>query len=193
MAVTLLIVLTGTAYTFILPKKYASAVRILVREDTMDVDVFDRQMSPGYNPFFLRTQERLIKSNPVLYQVIDNLNLQKIWGEKLNEDKGPVSREIALQILQSSVHVEQDRDTSIIIINVTREDPEEAAQIANEIASVYPEHRLGQRRHEIRRAIDVLDNEVQKQQEQVDKAEADLEKAKKLGATAEQIKEAEKW
>lgn len=184
LAVALLIIITGTAYTFTMAKKYRATVRILVREDVMNVDVFERQMTPGYNPFFLRTQERIIKARPLLYQVINNLNLLQIWGEKLSDDKSPLEKELALRYMNANVNVEQDRDTSLININVIQEDPDLAARIANEIAAVYRDQRLQFKRRDVQRAIEALDNEVQKQQERVDQADAELEKIRQeMGVT----------
>ena len=179
LAVMLLVVVTGTGVTLMLPKQYAADARILVREDNMDVDVFERQMPQGYNPFFLRTQYEIIQSRQILYQVINHLNLQQVWGEKDNEDGSPVSREDAYITLRNSVKVQQYRDTSIIAIIVYREGPEEAARIANEIAAVYREHRLLMKRRETKRAIEVLENEVQKQEEKVTRAEDELERIRK--------------
>lgn len=179
LAVVLLVVVTGTAFTLTLPKKYMADARIMVREDSMDVDVFERQMLQGYNPFFLKTQFEIIQSRQVLYQVINNLNLQQVWGEQLNEEGGALGREDTYQILRSSVRAEQFRDTSLISVQAFRENPEEAARIANEIAAVYRDQRLSLKRREVRRAIEVLENEVQKQQEKVDRAEEELEKVRK--------------
>ena len=179
LAVMLLVVVTGTGVTLMLPKQYAADARILVREDNMDVDVFERQMPQGYNPFFLRTQYEIIQSRQILYQVINNLNLQQVWGEKNNEDGSPIGREDAYITLRSSVKVQQYRDTSIIAIIVYRESPEEAARIANEIAAVYRDHRLSMKRRETKRAIEVLENEVQKQEEKVTRAEDELERIRK--------------
>ena len=179
LAVMLLVVVTGTGVTLMLPKQYAADARILVREDNMDVDVFERQMPTGYNPFFLRTQYEIIQSRQILYQVINNLNLQQVWGEKQNEDGSPIGREDAYFALRGSVKVQQYRDTSIIAIVVFRESPEEAARIANEIAAVYRDHRLSMKRREVKRAIEVLENEMQKQEEKVAKAEDELERIRK--------------
>ena len=179
LAVMLLVVVTGTGVTLMLPKQYAADARILVREDNMDVDVFERQMPQGYNPFFLRTQYEIIQSRQILYQVINNLNLQQVWGEKNNEDGSPIGREDAYLTLRGSVKVQQYRDTSIIAIIVYRENPEEAARIANEIAAVYRDHRLSMKRRETKRAIEVLENEVQKQEEKVTRAEDELERIRK--------------
>ncbi len=178
LAVALLTIVTGTAYTLMMPKKFTSTTQLEVREDAMDVDPFyDRQASRlGYNPFFLMTQEKIMRSRPVLTEVIRNLNLQKVWGAELNEDKSPVTPELALQILGRSMRVEQDRDTTLMNISVTSEDPKRAAEIANEVANVYRDRRLFAKRREIQRAIDAMSNEVRKQQERVEEAEAELEK-----------------
>jgi polysaccharide biosynthesis transport protein len=178
LAVALLTIVTGTAYTLMMPKKFTATTQLEVREDAMDVDPFyERQVSRlGYNPFFLMTQEKIMKSRPVLTEVIRNLNLQKIWGVELNEDKSPVPPELALQILMRSLRVEQDRDTTLMNISVTSEDNKRAAEIANEVANVYRDRRLFAKRREIQRAIDAMSNEVRKQQERVEEAEAELEK-----------------
>lgn len=184
LAVLLIIVITGTGVTFMMPKKYMAEARISVRDDTLDVDVFERQMPQTYNPYFLRTQYEIIQSRAILYQVINNLNLQQVWGEQMSEEGTPLSREDALEILSGSVKVEQYRDTSLISIQVFREDPAEAARIANEIAVVYRDQRLSQKRKEIKRALEALESELQKQQERVEKAEAEMERLRKeLGVT----------
>ena len=178
LAVALLTIVTGTAYTLMMPKKFTATTQLEVREDAMDVDPFyERQVSRiGYNPFFLMTQEKIMKSRPVLTEVIRNLNLQKVWGTELNEDKSPVTPELALQILQRSIRVEQDRDTTLMNISATSEDPKRAAEIANEIANVYRDRRLNDKRREIQHAIDAMSNEVRKQQERVEEAETELER-----------------
>lgn len=178
LAVALLTIVTGTAYTLMMPKKFTATTQLEVREDAMDVDPFyERQVSRmGYNPFFLMTQEKVMKSRPVLTAVIRNLNLQKVWGAQLNEDKSPVAPELALQILARSLRVEQDRDTTLMNISVTTEDQKLSAEIANEIANVYRDRRLFAKRREIQHAIDAMSNEVRKQQERVEEAEAELER-----------------
>ena len=178
LAVALLTIVTGTAYTLMMPKKFTATTQLEVREDAMDVDpFFERQVNRmGYNPFFLMTQEKIMKSRPVLTEVIRNLNLQKLWGMELNEDKSPVTPELALQILSRSLRVEQDRDTTLMNVSATSEDPKRAAEIANEVANVYRDRRLFAKRREIQHAIDAMSNEVRKQQERVEEAEAELER-----------------
>lgn len=178
LAVALLTIVTGTAYTLMMPKKFTAVTQLEVREDALDVDPFySRETSRmGYNPFFLMTQEKIMRSRPVLEEVIRKLNLQKVWGAELNEDKSAIPPHLALQILQRSLRVEQDRDTTLMNISVQSEDPKRAAEIANEIANVYSNRRLNDKRREIQRAIDAMSNQVRMQQERVEEAEEELER-----------------
>lgn len=179
LAVTLLVVLTGAAYTFTLPRIFMAQARILVRDDSLDVPVFEQRGGYLYNPFFLRTQYEVITSKPILYTVIDNLNLQQTWGEKFNQDKTPLNRELALRILSNSLNVQQFRDTSLIAIIVKREDAVEAARIANEVASVYREQRLSLKRHEMQRGVEAMRVELDKQREKVNAGEKEVERLRK--------------
>lgn len=181
LAVVLLVVLTGLFYTLTMPKIYMANARISVREDMLDVPVFERQYLSSYNPFFLKTQYEIIQSRPILYQVIQNLDLQQKWAAKYGAEGGVLRREDAYMILSKAVRVNQYRDTSLIDIQVYSDDREEAARIANEIANVYREQRLSLKRREVKRGVDALENELQKQQERVDAAEAELERLRKEG------------
>jgi len=169
LAVLFLVVLTGTAYTFTLPKIYAAQSRIEVNNDNVDIDPFNPSPIGGsriYDPYFLRTQFEIIQSKPILYEVINRLNLQEIWGEKGEK----LTKEVAYKILRSSVEVSQYRDTSLISLTAMREDPKEAARIANELADVYRDIRLDLKYKEMTRAMDALSRELEKQQEKVDVA-----------------------
>lgn len=179
LAVMLLVVVTGVLYTMSLPRMYQAQARIQVREDVLDVPVFEREFAGGWNPFFLRTQYEIIQSRPILTAVAANLDLARVWGEKLNNDKTPLSKDETYQTLLRAVRVEQFRDTSLIAINATRESPEEAARIANEIATVYRDQRLSVKRNELKRGIDAIRSEVEKQRERVNLQEKEVERLRK--------------
>ncbi len=179
LAVMLLVVVTGVLYTLSLPRMYQAQARIQVREDVLDVPVFEREFAGGWNPFFLRTQYEIIQSRPILYTVAANLDLARVWGEKYNSDKSPLGKDDTFETLSRSVRVDQYRDTSLIAINVTREIPEEAARIANEVGSVYRDQRLSVKRNELKRGIDAIRNEVEKQRERLNTQEKEVERLRK--------------
>ncbi len=173
LAVLLLVVITGTAYTFTLPKIYAAQSRIEVNRDNVDIDPFSpaSQLGGGYDPYFLRTQFEIIQSKPILYEVINRLNLQEVWGRKGEK----LTKEHAYKILRSSLTVGQSRDTSLVSIMAKREDPKEAMRIANELADVYRDARLDLKHKEMTRALDALRRELETQQEKVNAAELEVE------------------
>jgi capsular exopolysaccharide synthesis family protein len=173
LAVLFLVVITGTAYTFTLPKIYAAQARIEVNSDNVDIDPFNPSASGsrGYDPYFLRTQFEIIQSKPILYEVINRLNLQEIWGKKGEA----LSTEVAYKILRSSLDISQYRDTSLISLLVRRQDAKEAARIANELADVYRDARLDLKYKEMTRAMDALSRELEKQQEKCDLAQQRVE------------------
>src|SRR6187397_2082624 len=77
LAVFLLVVLTTTAVTFILPEQFSSTVRMEVGKDTPDIAplLFGAQAPNQFDPYFIQTEFEKIKSKSVLYQVIDQPKL----------------------------------------------------------------------------------------------------------------------
>ena len=181
LAVALMTIVAGTAYTLMMPKRYTATTRMEIKEDALDMDPFSSRSSSrtSYNAFFLMTQEKILTSRPVLQEVVRNLNLQRVWGAELNEDKSPLDSETTLRLLQRSVRVQQDRDTTLMAISATTEDRVLSASIANELANVYKARRLQMKRREMQKAIDSIGNEVRKQQDRVEEAEEALEKIRR--------------
>src|SRR5215475_11078210 len=83
LAVFLLVVLTTTAVTFILPESYSSMVRIEVGKDTPDIAplLFGAQTQNTFDPYFIQTEFEKIKSHSVLDDVITEMNLQELWSK----------------------------------------------------------------------------------------------------------------
>jgi capsular exopolysaccharide synthesis family protein len=154
-----------------LPNIFASSSRIRVSEDAPSINPFTMSGQPqnysAYNPYFLKTQFEVLTSKPLLYEVINRLNLQQKWGS----DGEKLQRDVALKILQNSVSVFQQRDTSLIVINVKRDNPDEAADIANLLAEVYRDSRLNLASKESREAIDQIEIAVKEQAQRVVDAE----------------------
>ncbi|MEI6890968.1 MAG: polysaccharide biosynthesis tyrosine autokinase [Pontiella sp.] len=169
LAVAILVILTGTVYTLMLPNIYASSVRIQVAEDAPEINPFAAQQSyfTSYNPYFLRTQFEILQSKPILYEVLNRLNLRQEWGS----DGEDLPRDIAYKILDNSLSVFQQRDTSLIVISVKRDTPEEAANIANELADVYRDSRLDLAVTTARSAIDKIEEALKEQRIRMEVAE----------------------
>src|ERR1043166_1760593 len=87
LAVFLLVAITTTLVTFILPESFASTVRMKVEKDAPDVGNLSGDRLPlGFDPYWVQDQFETIQSKVVLYTVITNLNLNKRWAEKYKEE-----------------------------------------------------------------------------------------------------------
>jgi succinoglycan biosynthesis transport protein ExoP len=183
LAVFLLVVITATIVTWILPESYSSMARINVQRDVADVSGVQNGMVAGmsaYDPYFIQTEFEVIQSEIILDQVIQNLNLNKVWADKYHLDL-PFKTAECRRILKGMIELRPTRNTSLIEIHVSSDTPEEAARIANEIATTYATHRQSDRRdltlHGIKTFEDKLkeyDTSVASQEQKVDKLRSDL-------------------
>src|SRR5947199_3447838 len=83
LAVFLLVVITATLVTFILPESFSSTARIKIERDAPDIEGFAGRMGMGgYDPYYIQTELEVIQSELVLGKVIRDLNLSEVWGKK---------------------------------------------------------------------------------------------------------------
>ena len=141
LAVFLLVVLTTTAVTYVLPKAYLSTARIAVEKDSPDVDPLGGSKNYGmYDPYFIQTEFEKIQCKEYLYKVIEDLDLGNKWAKRFN-DGAPLKAPECYLLLKRQIEVRQFRNTSLIEIRVYSENNEEARDIANK--EVDPEEFMG--------------------------------------------------
>ena len=143
LAVFLLVVITATLVTFILPESYSSTARIKVERDQSDIAGLDQasQVMGIYDPYFIQTEFEVIQSEVILGKVIEELNLNEEWGKKYGGGEKLKTSE-TMTLLRKAMVLQPVRNTSLIEIRVFSEKPEEAAKLANVIAETYQKHRL---------------------------------------------------
>jgi succinoglycan biosynthesis transport protein ExoP len=146
LAVFLLVVITATLVTFILPESFSSMARIKVERDRSDIaDLSGQPMMGSYDPYFIQTEFEVIQSEIVLGKVIEALNLNEKWGKKYNGNQRFTTTE-TMGLLKRQIDLRPVRNTSLIEIRVFCDNPDDAALLANEIAKTYQAYRLDQRR-----------------------------------------------
>src|SRR5437899_4691594 len=165
LAVFLLVAITTTLVTFILPESFSSTVRMKVEKDAGVGGFEGRNVAPGFDPYWVQTEFETIQSKLILNQVITNLNLNKKWAEKMKVDELPT--DLTYSILKRMTDVRQSRNTSLIEVRVISEDRNEAAVIANEIAKVYKNTRLNKGLETARQGIAAYKKEWKDQDEVV--------------------------
>lgn len=164
--VFLLILLTCVVVTFILPNSYASTARIKI-ENHATADKVE-----SYDPYFIQTEFEVIQSEVILSKVIEELDLNTVWGKKYADgEKLKTSETVGL--LKARMDLRPIRSTSLIDIRVFSDDPAEASRLANGITEAYRSYREGNAR---RNAAQVSKNR-----------ETELRTAEKKAAEAEAI------
>ncbi len=175
-AVFLLVVITTTVVTYMLPETYMSSTRIKVEKDSPDVPLLGQMASQGPpDMFFLQTEFEVIQSKTNLYQVIEDLSLNQRWSKEYLTT-GTLKTQETFDILRDKLDVRQFRNTTMIEIRVYSKDKKEAAEIANKIADVYRESRLSERERMAERGIAKILEAIDDQQGKVREKMQELEK-----------------
>ena len=168
--VFLITAIIATAVTFILPESYASTARIKVERDSTDVPGVGGGLGPVsqamYDPYFIQTTFELMQSEVVLSNVIADLNLNVEWGKKFFDGEVLKTSE-TMEILKGRINLMPVRNTKLISITVYSDDKNEAARLANTLASAYHDYRQNQLNEQTVKALDVLQSQYQDEEAQI--------------------------
>lgn len=120
--IVLIFMLLGVIYTigFITPKYSSSTTLVLASNNNQATANTITATDITVNSKLVSTYSEIVKSKNIIRKVISNL------GIKLDEDE-----------LRKNVTVSSVKDTELIEITVTNENPSYSAKIANEIAKVF--------------------------------------------------------
>ena len=159
----LLVFMTASVITFVMPKKYESYAKIEVKPRVPLMTVFrGMDESSGYRGTtmnFFNTEFEKIKSRNSLMKVADNLGLANSWG---------MDREIVFRVLNGIVKTDNIRGTDLITISVRHADKDEARDIAAEVARAYRDYRSEIEGKEGDRALVELKKAVRTQEDTVE-------------------------
>lgn len=126
--ITLVLIVVGVFYSYfyITPVYTAKTDLVLVQSSSTVSQTGDSAITSTdltMNSKLVSTYSELIKRNAVFGQVASNLNISDEEAE----------------VIKDNISVSSAKDTEIIEIKVTDEDPNKAAEVANEIAKVFSE------------------------------------------------------
>ncbi len=176
-AVFLLVVITTTVVTYLLPETYMSSCRIKVEKDITDIQTLGgaATSSGPPDPFFLQTEFEVIQSKTNLYRVIEDLSLNQRWSKDYLS-QGTLRTVETFEILRDKLDVRQYRNTTMIEIRVYSKNKEEAAEVANKIAEVYGENRRTERSRTAKGGIDKIGESLTDQQKKVEQMQRELDR-----------------
>jgi succinoglycan biosynthesis transport protein ExoP len=174
LAVFLLVVITATLVTFILPQKFSSTARIKVERDGSDITGLTgaQVLGSAYDPYFIQTEFEVIQSEVILGKVIADLDLNKKWAAP---GEPPLNNEQTMLVLKGHMDLRPVRNTTLIEIQVISENKQEAADIANKLAETYQAHRIEERMRLSAGGIDSLKKTFAEQEEKIRVAQAKVD------------------
>lgn len=158
----LLVFMTASVITYVMPKKYQSSATIEVKPRGKTIEPLAGMLGSNSSQMtanFFGTEFEKIKSRNSLAKVIDALDLTTKWG---------VDRETALNILKGIVGTQNIRGTDLISISVRHTNKEDARDITAEVAKAYKEYRTELEDKNLDKGINELKKAVREQEDKVE-------------------------
>ena len=171
-----LVVITTVFVTLYMERSYCGTARIKVEKNRTDTDFLGSQNNyQMVDPYFIQTELEIIKSQNILNKVIENLTLNVEWGKKYANNQVLTTSETRT-VLEKIVDLRPVRNTSLIEIRFYSTDRNEAARVANEIATVYREYRLTQQNDQTLSGIKALEKKYAEHSEKIHDSQAQVDK-----------------
>ena len=175
--VFLIVVLTTIGITFVLEPTYMSTATIEVGKDSTDIAplLMGGQVAPGYDPYFIETQFKKIRSSKVLNGVVTNLHLDQLYAERAGRPNEPLIVDDAAKILDKQIDLRTVRNTALIEIRVYDKKAETARDIASQIYNYYKAFREENDRNASQESIKILQGWQSRAQTNLNIAMMDLD------------------
>ena len=168
LAVFLLVVITATVVTLLIPEMYAGIASIQVDQERPDINVNGMQgnLGSGYDAYFLLTEFETIQSQPVLSRVSEKMDLRNVWGKKYNNGQ-TMSESDVEQTIKSRLTLQNVRNTKFITIKAYSDSAEEASRLANQVAESYRDYRSEEYEQLKHGGINSLEKQLQEQDSKI--------------------------
>jgi len=158
----LLVFMTASVITYVMPKKYESFATIEVKPREHSVQPLGQMIGdtrPTMTPQFFGTEFEKIKSRNSLSLVVERLDLVNKWG---------MDQETTLSVLRNIVNTQNIRGTDLISITVRHTNKEDARDVTAEVARAYKDYRTDLEGKSLEKAINELKKAVREQEDKVE-------------------------
>ena len=156
------------------PVRYEATTRIKVEINCL----IEGQYGFVSDTYSIQTLFEMIGSDLILGKVETNLDLNEVWGRKYAGGK-VLETAKTIKILRQGLSLKQVRNTKLVDVGFTDDDPEEAAKIANAIAGAYKQYRVEAAQEQSRVEIKVLQEQSEEQEKQIRVMKTSLGELKK--------------
>lgn len=166
-------VLTTLVVSLLLPKQYLATTSIVAEQRSIDPVTgmnLPVQLLPGY----IATQAEMISSQHVARKVVDKLKLHQI--PELQEDFATAKvngdiRDWIAEMLLKKLDIRPSRESSVMQVDFTFDDPQTAADIANAFADAYIQTTIELRAQPAKLNADWFDTQLTTLRERLEQAQ----------------------
>ena len=180
LAVFLLVVITATVVTFILPETFVGSARINVQREGTDIQGVGQGSMPGFggvDPYFIQTEFEVMQSQVILGKVVEDpkLNLKEKWATKFHGGE-PLTTPETIALIKHFIDLRPVRNTSLIEIRFFSDKPEEAADLANAMADVYKAYRLSRSTEKMVSGLKVFNKQMEEKDKELHDAQLEVDR-----------------
>ena len=170
-------VATTVVVSLVLPKQYTASAAVVIdvkSPDPVSGMMLQGMMAPGYmaTQIDIINSDRVAKAAVKLLKLDANPTVQAQWQEA-TKGKGNVTDWLA-NILQRQLDVKPSRESNVISINYTGNDPDFAAVVANGFAQAYMEVNLDLRLAPARQFASFFEEQTKAARDKLEKAQSAL-------------------
>jgi succinoglycan biosynthesis transport protein ExoP len=180
-----LVLIVGAVISILSRPTYRATTTLDIEKDKASpVDVASGPVSYGYDPEFLPTQTKLMKSREVAERVVQRLNLAQspelspaTKGFSRKSPGGAGSDLIARTALkvQSDIEILPIRGTNLVELSYVASSPKLAADVANSIADAYIDWNLESKYQVVGQASQFLTTQIEQLKSEIDRKEQQLQ------------------
>jgi beta-lactamase regulating signal transducer with metallopeptidase domain/uncharacterized protein involved in exopolysaccharide biosynthesis len=168
----LALVIAGVAL-IVVPARYEAAARLRIEGESAPPNGDDAKSKTASAPGRSQTALAILSSPLILNQVIQNLALRETWSKRYGRE---LAGDAALKLLQQRTSARPVPNTSLLDIHASSENPEEAANIANEIVRVYSVNEKNLASEMIERGIKAMHERLAKENKSVNDAQLKVDR-----------------
>jgi uncharacterized protein involved in exopolysaccharide biosynthesis len=143
---------------------YRATVKIKIESDTTSDVPTNGSHDISYDPYFFETELEVIGGDIVLSNVVEALDLNSTLGKRYGRTLETAE---TILLLRERMNLQVLRNTKIVEIRVSDEDPKEAARMANGIAKAYLDYRVAQRKRLMANGVEMLDEDLRREETKV--------------------------
>jgi capsular polysaccharide biosynthesis protein len=121
----------------VLARIYSATAVLQVQTQSASAEAYSGWTFSSPQSRAIQAELESIESPEIMHAVINSLALDRVWAERIFDRSDPLSSSEAVHYLESHLRLNFKHDAKVVEVTALSDDPNEAAEIANEVADFY--------------------------------------------------------